>query len=232
MLRKQKVTGGGAAGGGFLAENLRARRVPSRPEGSAKLFSALPKPAGQPPPRAAPLGNIQDAAEARMLLKSPQTILAKAGGGKHGELAKVLPQGKVCRSRPVQQPNHGRPPPAAPRPTSPGASAPHGRPTSREAAAERRPRAAPSSWRARRRANFSAYGKRRDPGGKRGEQMQETTAARQAGAGRRDRESCSALPAAPAEGAMLGSGGARAPAPARILTHLGAVGSVLRHFPP
>lgn len=42
-----------------------------------------------------------------------------------------------------------------------------------------------------------------------GGQMQDSRAVRQAGAGRRGRQSCCALPAAPAEGSVLGSGGAR-----------------------
>lgn len=54
-----------------------------------------------------------------MLPKSPQTILAKAAGGKHGELAKVLPQEKVCPSRPLHHPNYRRPPHAVPRPGTP-----------------------------------------------------------------------------------------------------------------
>lgn len=64
-----------------------------------------------------------------------------------------------------------------------------------------------------------------------GGRIQEIIAAAEAGASRRSQESSSALTAASAKGSMLGAGGARAPGSASH-PYLGAVGSVLRHFPP
>lgn len=70
-------------------------------------------------------------------------------------------------------------------------------------------------------------------GGRRGAGGRETMAAAEAGAARRSRESLSALTAAAAaaKGSVLGAGGARAPGSSPH-PYLGAVGSVLRHFPP
>lgn len=61
--------------------------------------------------------------------------------------------------------------------------------------------------------------------------MQEIMAATETGASRRSLESLPALTAASAKGSVLGAGGARAPG-SSSRPYLGAVGSVLRHFPP
>lgn len=118
-VEEAEGNGWGSAGGvDFLQKTWELAGYPPGLKAVQSYFRHC-RTAGQPSPRAAPLGNTQDAAETRMLLKSPQTILAKAAGGKHGELAKVLPQETVCPSRPLHHPNYRRPPPAAPRPGSP-----------------------------------------------------------------------------------------------------------------
>lgn len=167
-------------------------------------------------------GNFQDAAETRMLLKWPQTIPAKAASGKHGELAKVLPQETVCPFRRVQHPNYRRPPPLPPEP------APAEPPlrTAAQLPGKRRPRALGAGQTSLPRGNGGIRGAGMGGGGG-ANAGNHSSRSWPEGPGKLFCTSCCFCPGTRARG-----WGSAAPAPARILTHLGAVGSVLRHFPP
>lgn len=121
----------------FLAENLRGRRVPSRPEGNAKLFPALLRSAGRkgdysscppPSPRARPPGYIQDAAETPTLLKSPKRprhrLRGALPGQTHPELAEVLSQETSVLFGLLKHMNN-RPPSLAPHTPNSPPSSPH-----------------------------------------------------------------------------------------------------------